>query len=968
MAAHGVALTTQGAVKGFAPTVVQERPLLPNGCLSMSFAIPQNEAERLKALRDLKILEGDCVPGFDALCEIVRVHFRVPIAFVSFIDSDDQVLKDRCGIGASGTPRDIAFCNHTIISDDVFVVEDALKDSRFGADPLVIGEPHIRFYASVPLSLQPGLRLGSLCLVDYRPRPLSSDQRTTLRRFAALAVDALRHRKTALVVKAQQVEPGRQRSALSQTEGIAPIGHWEWEFESGRVRWSDGIYRLLGLDPERAKPSLERFLEAVHPQDVPTVKAFCTATREQKRPFDIKYKIRRPDGEIRTLLSRGEVLKEDQDRPVRAAGIAHDVTEQDAAAVVLRANEARWRLALQAGRMIAFDVELETGLTTLSDHGHEVTGIQSGHFTDFVNLVHPEDRSVVEDALELAMRDGTPYQIEFRFFRPDGEMRWFSQAGRLTTAEPEAPQRLAGICFDISERKELETSLWEKKAQFRDFAEVSSDWLWEMDEEFRFARFIGDPENVLGIPTSAIIGRTQWEVAGADVSSPRWAQHIEDHLAHRRYRNFEYELPHEAGGVRHALVSGRPFFYGNGRLAGYRGTMSDNTASKVMEEQLRQAQKMEAVGQLTGGIAHDFNNLLTIILGNSELLVEAAQNHPELRGLALTVQNAAERGANLTQHLLAFGRRQTLLPEPVDLAEAIAHVSGLLRRTLGGHITLRIKAAPGVRRAYVDRTQLETALVNLALNARDAMPNGGLLTIRASDARASDERSLAEPNEAFVRISVIDSGIGMSQEVLSRAFEPFFTTKPVGKGSGLGLSMVYGFAQQSGGRVDVDSVLGKGTSISLLLPCADSVALAPEKPSSTTLNGQGRILLVEDEPDVRSFVATQLASLGYESVTAGDGNEALDRLQADPAISLLFTDLVMPNGISGVALAKRAAALRPDLPVLYTSGYADDVLAARGAVGSGVPVLCKPYRRSELALAIQAALSRSPAAQRQNGA
>jgi signal transduction histidine kinase/CheY-like chemotaxis protein len=380
-----------------------------------------------------------------------------------------------------------------------------------------------------------------------------------------------------------------------------------------------------------------------------------------------------------------------------------------------------------------------------------------------------------------------------------------------------------------------------------------------------------------------------------------------------------------------------------------------------LNRQLGQAQKMEAVGQLTGGIAHDFNNMLTVILGNAEFLVDDLADRPESRELAQSMVMAAERGADLTRSLLAFARRQPLAPQAVDANRLVLSMEGLLRRTLGEHIEYRITLSPGLWPAMVDPAQIESAVLNLALNARDAMPYGGALTIETSCTHLDEAyvgRHLEVQPGDYVMIAVSDSGTGMSPEVLAQVFEPFFTTKEVGKGTGLGLSMVYGFVRQTGGHVKLYSELGEGTTVKLYLPRADAAPAAAEPARPAPTMGAGEVVLaVEDNDLVRSHVTGELKTLGYTVISAASGAEALHVVHdRERRIDLLFTDVVMPGGLSGPDLARLALEVRPGLKVLYTSGYTENSVVHNGRLDPGVQLLTKPYRRQELARKLREAL------------
>ncbi|MFN3613769.1 MAG: ATP-binding protein, partial [Rubrimonas sp.] len=380
-----------------------------------------------------------------------------------------------------------------------------------------------------------------------------------------------------------------------------------------------------------------------------------------------------------------------------------------------------------------------------------------------------------------------------------------------------------------------------------------------------------------------------------------------------------------------------------------------------IEAQLRRAQRLEAIGQLTGGVAHDFNNLLTIILGNAEMLVEALEGDDRLRGLAELTQSAAERGAQLTGRLLAFARRQPLDPSPTDVNALLADMDGLLRRTLGGEVQIETVRGGGLWRALVDATQLESAVLNLCINARDAMPAGGRLTIETGnvflDQAYADTAEEVTPGQ-YVMVAISDTGTGMPPEVAARAFEPFFTTKPVGRGSGLGLSMVFGFAKQSRGHVKIYSEQGQGTTVRLYLPRAhqgEDIGAARETAEDVEGGGE-TILLAEDDAMVRNHGADLLRQLGYRVIAVADAAAALDALGGPETVDLLFTDVVMPGGMNGRELANRARALRPDLPVLFTSGYTENAIVHHGRLDPGVILLAKPYRRRELAAKVRQAL------------
>ncbi len=372
---------------------------------------------------------------------------------------------------------------------------------------------------------------------------------------------------------------------------------------------------------------------------------------------------------------------------------------------------------------------------------------------------------------------------------------------------------------------------------------------------------------------------------------------------------------------------------------------------------LVQAQKMEAIGQLTGGIAHDFNNMLTAVIGNLEMILRrvAGGSDAKLQRWAELGLMAAERAAGLTQRLLVFARRQSLESKAIDVNDLIAGMIELLRTTAGEAIAISIKTGSGLRSALADPHQLESALLNLAINARDAMPNGGLLTIETANsdqplAKLAGEDDL--PTGPFVTISVTDDGEGMTQDVLDRVFEPFFTTKPVGTGTGLGLPQVYGFVRQSGGHVTISSEPGLGTSVKLYLPCADADALVEEPPAPAvqpaTPGGPQRILVVEDNSDVREFTTDILHQLGHSIVAAEDGPKALQLLDGDPGITLLFTDVGLP-GMNGRELAAEVQRRRPDVKILFTTGYAPDVILQHGLPDTGDALITKPFSIQALA-------------------
>ncbi len=383
-----------------------------------------------------------------------------------------------------------------------------------------------------------------------------------------------------------------------------------------------------------------------------------------------------------------------------------------------------------------------------------------------------------------------------------------------------------------------------------------------------------------------------------------------------------------------------------------------------LHARLRQSQRLEAVGQLTGGVAHDFNNLLTVVMGNSELLAEKTADQPQLQQMAQMIGAAAQRGADLTQQLLAFARKQALDPRPTDVNQLAAALDPMLRRTLGEHIEIELVRAAGLWPAMVDPGQLENALLNLCLNARDAMPKGGRLTLETANAALDSSYADRFPDVSpgqYVLLAVSDTGQGIAPEHLDQVFEPFFTTKEKGKGTGLGLAMVYGFTKQSAGHISIYSEPGQGTTVKLYLPRAareETVANAPI-PAPAIEGGAETILVVEDDAMVRSFARNELQSLGYRVIEASSGKAAMILIEQRDDIDLLFTDVVMPGGMSGRELADAARQLRPSLRVLYTSGYTENAIVHQGRLDPGVMLLAKPYRRADLSRAIRQALSAS---------
>lgn len=540
-----------------------------------------------------------------------------------------------------------------------------------------------------------------------------------------------------------------------------------------------------------------------------------------------------------------------------------------------------------------------------------------------------------------------------------------TMCANLQRAYGELREANANLERDLAIRRRAEADAWASEERFRDYAETASDWFWETGPDHRFT-YISDRLIAFGMDPKARIGTRRTDSAlDRDAEPEKWRAHLATLDRHEPFRKFEYRGRDTTGRMHHFSVNGKPVFDADGRFMGYRGSATDLTAQHETEERLRQSQKMDAIGQLTGGVAHDFNNVLTVITGTIEIIREGLADKPELSAIAQLIDDAAARGAEITSQLLTFARRQPLEPREIDVNALVVETAKLLKPILGEHIEIETHLADDAWSAMADPSQLSSAIVNLAVNARDAMPGGGRLTLETANRELEGTGGDGDGvRGAFVMVAVSDTGHGIPADIRERVFEPFFTTKGVGRGTGLGLSMVYGFAKQTGGMVAIESEEGRGTVVRLFLPRSKGEAparLVPVQPLAKT-RGQETILVVEDDPLVQGYVIAQLGSLGYRTLVAGDGASALALVDQGAKFDLLFTDIIMPGGMNGRELADAVRLRRPGVKVLYTSGYTDDAIVHEGHLDPGVALLGKPYRKSELSEKIREVLAGEPPA------
>ena len=575
-----------------------------------------------------------------------------------------------------------------------------------------------------------------------------------------------------------------------------------------------------------------------------------------------------------------------------------------------------------------------------------------------VDFIHPAHLEQSREEMRALRRGGHPKLADTRCIHKDGREVWLSWLGNWS----DQAKRFFFVGRDMTEARHAEESLRESEQLARNIVETALDAFVQTDERSIILNWSSRAEELFGWRRDEVLGRNAIDLIVAEAERERVKAGLERFLVSQDgqtlNRRRELMVRRRDGKEFKAELSVTALKRREGIL--FNVFYRDLTDKIASEERIRHAEKMEAVGQLTGGVAHDFNNILTVITGTIEILADAVAREPELAAITKMIDEAAGRGAELTQHLLAFARKQPLQPREIDINSLIIDTAKLLRPTLGEQIQIESVFEDENCVAIVDPNQLTTAILNLALNARDAMPGGGKLIVETGAAYLDEV--YASVNDIrpghYVLIAVSDTGTGIPSNMLARVFDPFFTSKGPGKGTGLGLSMVYGFIKQSAGHIKIYSEESHGTTIKMYLPPGKTATAASEGVTPATIEGgHETILVVEDDRLVRDYVLAQLHSLGYVTLQAANAAEAIAIVASGKPFDLLFTDVIMPGKMNGRQLADELLKTRPDLRVVYTSGYTENAIIHHGRLDSGVLLLAKPYRKSDLARIIRKALS-----------
>jgi PAS domain S-box-containing protein len=752
----------------------------------------------------------------------------------------------------------------------------------------------------------------------------------------------------------------RGREWLELVHGAGGIGAWEWDLRADRAIWSESYYALLGLAPH-SEASYARWLECMHPDDLGLIEANFAAVAAGGR-FICEYRMVRPDGQVRWHYCVGTSYLDAEGQPHSVVGISVDVTERKLAESALRESEQRYRSLVDNATDLIYSHGLDGRFLSINQAGEEITGYTQAELLQLtlLDLVAPE-------YWDLLRQRAAERTVHGNLGRTTCELELVTRDGRRVPVEvSSAPLirdgctiALQGIARDITERRAAEEALHASEARFRVICEASPIGVFLSDAEGSgvyanptMLRYLGlDEQTALNAGwRSALPPDDALQIAAA------WEQAVANQADFER----THQLVRPDGSEIHVVVRAAPIRQ-KGMVIGFVGSVVDITERITLEEQLRQSQKMDAVGRLAGGVAHDFNNMLAVINGYSELCLGEVEPGSPWREPLQEIHRAGERAATLTRQLLAFSRKQMLRPVPLDLNQVVADTHTMLSRLIGEDILLGTRLAPDLGWIHADPGQIEQVILNLVVNARDAMPRGGRLLLSTRNATLDVAALRAHAGQApgpYVLLEVSDTGCGMPPEVQARIFEPFFTTKGLGEGTGLGLATVYGIVSQSGGHLEVESAPGAGTTFRIYLPAVvEAPEPAPAPPAPEAPPGSETILLVEDEVMVRTLLRTVLAGCGYQVLEAGTSEE-LDRVRAQyrGPLDLLITDVVMPTR-SGPEVSALLRLQYPELKVLYISGYTDDAVFRHGMSTAETAFLQKPFSPVTLAQKVRELLN-----------
>jgi PAS domain S-box-containing protein len=773
-------------------------------------------------------------------------------------------------------------------------------------------------------------------------------------------------------------ELGRSQSNLVAAQRLAHLGSWEAGLDtSGELKrsyliWSDEVYRIFGYEPGSIEPTSELFFQAVVPEDRDALKAAVQEAVLQRKTYQIEHRIRRPNGQERFVREHAEVTS-DAAGVVRLLGTVQDITDQKAIEEQLREKEQFISAVARNSPdfIVVFDlvrrVAVYRNKVAPESLGFSTEDWKEAEIGGLTSLLHPEDWPRLEAHFERVAKaaDGQVLSVEFRIRRKQGGYSSF--LARDTVFKRDASGRVVqtlSVAQDITERQLAEATLRASEERFRRAVIESPFPMILHAEDGAILQLSRSWTRLSGytldeLPTiEAWAERVYGERKGGVLEGIQRLYSLEGPLAEG-----EFSIRTKDGSFRIWDFSTAPL----GRLPdGRRHVLSmamDVTDRKALEEQLRQAQKMEAVGQLAGGVAHDFNNILTAMLMQLSLLQLSPELPGNVREGLSDLEKGAHRAAELTRQLLMFSRRQVLQIKPLDLNQVVTGMLKMLRRLLREDIVLEFHPERPTAWVAADAGMMEQVLMNLLVNARDAMPKAGRVTIATRQIELAPQRhqsGLEAQSGQFVCLSVSDTGVGMEAVTLKRIFEPFFTTKEVGKGTGLGLATVYGIVKQHRGWIEVDSSPGHGTRFDIYLPLGSSPRpSARAELQGTVLGGSETILLVEDDESVRRAVRGELQRLGYNVLEAGNADQALSAWgQHHASIDLLYTDMIMPGGMTGLDLAERLRASKPKLKILLSSGYSLELSAVGALSEKRISYLAKPCDTALLAQSIRQCLDK----------